>query len=236
MSNCINERLAEFGKAENLLNKLIDTIFKEDSGNIFALDILIMSAVSRSLALLSGFKLLIEERNFISAAPLLRLQIDNSLRLFAISLVNEPEKIAKKVLEGEEIRKMKDSKGTKMTDRYLVDELSKLYPWIKNVYRQTSGYIHLSEKHFYTSIESIEREAVISFCIGKGGAMGVSEEIYLEAIDAFLEATRVFASLVGSWANQKTAIGRHRRANPTSGNGSEYGGTTNPNKSGLKEF
>jgi len=43
-----------------------------------------------------------------------------------------------------------------MTDRFLVDEFSKEYKWIKSVYKNTSGYIHLSDKHMLINITELD--------------------------------------------------------------------------------
>ena len=45
-----------------------------------------------------------------------------------------------------------------MTDRYLVNTLSKKYEWMPRVYESTSGFIHLSEKHLLSVFDGTKGE------------------------------------------------------------------------------
>ena len=120
------------------------------------------------MCLVSGFCDLIERKNFICAAPLVRLMLDNLLRFYAVWLVDKPHDFATEILiEGKEIRKIKDRNGKKMTDKYLADQLSKEYKWISNTYRETSGYIHLSSKHYFNTVHEVhDKERSVTTAIG----------------------------------------------------------------------
>jgi hypothetical protein len=50
-------------------------------------DMYIIAAMKRSLCLLRGFADLVESRNYVAAAPLVRLQMDNALRVAALARV-----------------------------------------------------------------------------------------------------------------------------------------------------
>lgn len=80
------------------------------------MDLLAVATLNRSLALLTGFSAMIEARNFVSAAPLIRLQLDNCLRFSACWLVSDPHDFAMKVLEGKQVRSLRDSNGNRLTD------------------------------------------------------------------------------------------------------------------------
>src|SRR5271166_6984000 len=67
---------------------------------LYPLDLLATAALNRSLAQCSGFRALIEARNYICAASILRLQIDTALRFFAAFLVDNPHEFAGSVLKG----------------------------------------------------------------------------------------------------------------------------------------
>ncbi len=54
-----------------------------------------------------------------------------------------------KVFGGTPIKKIEDKGGKFMTDGYLAGKLNEKYPWVLNVYKKTSGYIHLSETHIF---------------------------------------------------------------------------------------
>lgn len=173
---------------------------------IYPLDLLASAALHRSINLISGFCMLIEEENFVSAAALLRLQIDNCLRFFAAFIVDNPHEFVINIFKGEHIYKQKDKDGNQMTDSYLVEKLSELEPWVGNVYKQTSGYIHLSDKHIFhvLSVSKSSFNDSISgiLKIGKGSSF-ISEKYYLEAIAAFKAATDLFLKYVEGWIYTK---------------------------------
>jgi hypothetical protein len=58
--------------------------------NFFTLDFLAIATLNRSLCLVAGFCTLIESKNMVVAAPLLRLQLDNCLRFSAAWIVDNP--------------------------------------------------------------------------------------------------------------------------------------------------
>ena len=72
-----------------------------DKGNVYPVDLRVNAVLHRSTNLVRGFALLIEQRNFICAAPLLRLQIDNCLRLLcALSRACDAAAMVKEVKRG----------------------------------------------------------------------------------------------------------------------------------------
>jgi hypothetical protein len=110
------------------------------------------------MCLLRGFCDLLESKNYISAAPLISLQLENIIRFSAASLVDDPDDFSLSILKGKQINHIVDSRGHRMTDRYLVNKVSEGEPRVEQLYRQTSGYIHLSAVHMYNSIQITEDE------------------------------------------------------------------------------
>jgi hypothetical protein len=165
-------------------------------------DILATAVLNRSMCLSCGFASLIEARNLIAAAPFVRLQLDNGLRFFASSLVDSADDFTMQVMGGTAIRKIKDKSGKYMTDAYLVDTLATQQPWIKPVYDETCGYVHFSEKHIFNSLRPTGNGHSFEGKISDVDAF-VPEAIYLEAIGAFTEATKLTLKLVYAWAEQK---------------------------------
>lgn len=108
---------------------------------------LIFSIVHRAIELNRGFKALTETNNWITAINLLRLQADNCMRLFAISLVEDRLDLYNRIQNGEHIRNIKDAEGNKMTDLYLSQKLDHLYPGFRMLYENTSGFIHFSNEY-----------------------------------------------------------------------------------------
>ena len=179
-----------------------EMVIKADNGAFFPLDILVVATLNRSLCLLRGFIDLIQSQNLIAAAPLIRLQIDNCLRLSAGTLVKDPHKFALNVLDGIPIRNQRDMSNEKMTDAYLVKSLSERYPWIEGVYSGASGYIHLSEKHIFNSMKARSEEFTLDIKITDRDAF-VTDDVYLRAIYDFQRATDVLFDFVYAWAYTK---------------------------------
>lgn len=177
-----------------------EQMFSAYNGSLFPLDFLITATINRSMCLSKGFIELIEAKNFIAAAPLVRLQLDNCLRLFAGTLVDDPHEFALNVIKGIPVKKQKDIFNKFLTDSYLVEKINNKYPWFKNIYNNTSGYIHLSEKHFFNVVKVSK--------IGKKGRFNlkisdidtfVTENDYCEAIESFLNATDVLFDFIRAW-------------------------------------
>ena len=95
-----------------------------------------------------------------------------------------------------------------MTDAYLQSKLSEEYDWLDNVYKKTSGYIHLSEAHFLNTVrakegtEKTSDEMHVEFYIGPDDKM-VSDEVYLEATENMILATYEVLQSVHRWINNR---------------------------------
>jgi hypothetical protein len=170
---------------------------------IYPLDFLAFAILNRSLCLTSGFVALIRANNLIAAAPLVRIQLDNSLRFYASSLVDQPHDFAMKVLGGTRIDKMKDRSGKRLSDSYLVELLSAHHPWITLVYKETSGFVHLSEKHIFNSLKITDAEQRQILLKISDRDEFVPESGYLEAVDVFTKTTRLALELASAWADQR---------------------------------
>ena len=176
-------------------------ILKAYGGAIYPLDLLALAVLKRSMSLLCGFCGLIRLKNFICAAPLIRLQLDNCLRFYAAHLVEDPHQFSISVLSGKEIRKLKDQNGQSMTDYYLTEQFSKEFPdfsWIKKVYKKTSGFIHLSDKHILSIFGNPQEDRRIEIIISITDEY-VPLEFYHEAVDAFIKITEIVFWLIEEW-------------------------------------
>lgn len=109
----------------------------------------VFSIANRAIALNRGYYMLAKANNYVTAISLIRLQIDNCLRLYAMSLVDDPSDFYEKVLGGGEVRDLSDRDGKKMTDNYLVTKLDALFPRFKLLYKNTSGFVHFSNEHLF---------------------------------------------------------------------------------------
>ena len=171
----------------------------EPGQDLFPLDMLAVGVINRSLSLLTGFATLIRNDNYIAAVHLARPHLDNFLRFYASWLVDKPHDFAMNVMKGHQIDKLKDRNGKHLRDSYLVEVASKEYPWIYNVYKETSGFVHFSKKHVFTStVLKNKEERTVEFRIGKEDKY-VPEESKLEAIECMIEITNCIIKLLEGW-------------------------------------
>ena len=177
-------------------------ILKGADGAIYPMDILAIAVLNRSVCLLSGFSDLIEKKNFTSAAPLVRLQLDNLLRFHAAWLVEKPHDFATKIINGEKVRDLKDKNGKKMTDTFLLEKISIEYQKLKKIYEDTSGFIHLSDKHIFSSLGKVKDNGKFNMKIGSTDDF-VSEDEYLMAIRVFYEITGILFRYFKGWSVAK---------------------------------
>jgi hypothetical protein len=66
-----------------------ELVLSAHRGDLYGFDLLAVATLNPSMCLLRGFCDLIASENFIAAAPLLRMQLDNCLRFYAGWLVSE---------------------------------------------------------------------------------------------------------------------------------------------------
>jgi len=199
----IEDKLKKLKEHIILYKKLWIMTAKANGGAIFPVDMLSTAVTHRAMCLVSGFCDLIERKNFICAAPLVRLMLDNLLRFYAVWLVDKPHDFATEILEGKEVRKIKDRNGNKMTDKYLVEQLSKEYNWLSNTYRETSGYIHLSSKHYFNTLKEFDDKAgTFTFAIGDNDTC-IRNEFYDEAVEAMSEISTAVMRYLYGWAYTK---------------------------------
>ena len=198
----VPEAIENLQKAKDNHLEIGRAILQAYGGAFYGLDFLAVASLNRSLCLLRAFSQLIEDRNMIAAAPLLRMQLDNALRFSAAWMVKEPHEFAIKVLQGVPIKKMKGTDGNFLTDRHLVQAMSAEYPWVENVYKNCSGYIHLSEKHIFNSMTLGEEDRTVTLKISDRDDW-LPDSTYLEAIAAFAESTKILLKFAHGWAFTK---------------------------------
>jgi hypothetical protein len=169
-------------------------------GDLFPMDLLGAAVLNRSMRLIKGFSALIPN-NFVSAAPLVRLQLDNLLRFHAAFLVTDPHGFVIQVLGGTPINKLTSFEGTKLTDAFLVGKLSSKYPDIKSFYERGCSYVHLSDLHILHAVQS-GGERAISITISEEEPE-VTDELRLDAVETMIVITERLLNHISGWIHTK---------------------------------
>lgn len=190
---------------------VVRQMIEADNGRMFGVDLVVIAAIYRSLSLIDGFTCMVEKRNVLCAAALVRLQVDSVLRLYACCLVDDPHSLVEPLLEGKPLNKIKSKDGNSLSDKYLRTELSKLYPWVNSVYEQTSGFIHLSKAHMLSPVTHVDSSSrSLRICVGREAREWTEKEM-IETVEAFTEATKSVIHLAVSWLETKKRVAAKRR-------------------------
>lgn len=116
-------------------------------------DLFFCASVDRCIRLIDGLIPVLKDRNLTCVGILLRMQMDNCMRTYAAFIAENRKAVIQCILNGTPIKSLKDAKGNKMLDGYLKDEVAKIDPIFSEVYNNASGYVHLSEKAFYQTVD-----------------------------------------------------------------------------------
>ena len=81
--------------AELELREGMQLIIAAGGKKLFPLDFLVWAAANRSLGLIAAFRHLLESKTYLTAAALVRLELDTALRLMAAWHVLEPHVFAR---------------------------------------------------------------------------------------------------------------------------------------------
>jgi hypothetical protein len=203
VSKAIEAKLTSLGSDRQTILDSAGEMARAYDGAIYGLDLLAFATLKRSLSLSSGFETMIRSRNLICAASLLRLQLDSALRFYATFIVDNPHNFALQIMDGEQVRRLKDRDGNKMTDRYLLEHLATEHPWITSVYEHTSGYIHLSHKHIFNTFSNFDDETGSCDYQITAADPPFPDEIYVDAIEAFHQSTAILLRYIKGWTFTK---------------------------------
>lgn len=204
--NCLQEYMLKLQCFEKKIQKLGECMMTSGKG-IYPLDYFIAGILNRSLSLIYGFDTLVNSENFIGALHLVRPHLDNYLRLSASWLVENPHDFAKDVWKGIAIKDIRDRSGKKMHDAYLKKKATEEFPWIENVYNETSAFVHFSNKHIVNATTlSSEKERTFTTFIGKTDN-NVSYESKIEAVIGMIEISNLISSSVYGWIVTKRMKG-----------------------------
>ena len=165
-------------------------------------DLFFCASLDRCLHLMDGFVVMLRERNLTCAGALLRLQMDNCMRTYAAFIAKDKNAVTDCLIDGTPIKHLVDADGKKMTDYYLKTELTKFEPTFSQVYDQSSGYIHLSEKAFYQTVTDIDHDGKLTLQVGHPLPEKRNDPL-LEGADAFTHYVKLHYEMLVSVCQSK---------------------------------
>jgi hypothetical protein len=231
------ERLEKLQKLEEEIIRKCAALVKPGASITHA-DLFVTGAVRRVLAQARGFRDLITAKNFPCAAAILRMQLDTAMRVNALFLVEDMNACCEAVLINDvRFNTLKDADGKRLSDAYLRAKLSDKHPWVNEVYKQTSDFVHLSGRHFWSSIVDADDETrIVNFFIS-GHDPTRPEEVYFEIVDVFFEATKLVAIMILAYFGLRSGAitlkdPTAKNGEPSSRNPSTFPGASFPSRDG----
>ena len=157
------------------LNNKMDEIFDEYKSFLFNyLDglkiidykrILITSILNRSLALIEAYKTLLKSNNLMALNSLHRLQIDNCIFIYGISMLIKSgldiDALGVAILsKNKKLSEYKIGKQ-KLYDTYIISELNKKYGMrIEEMYNFYCRFVHCSDSAVFSSTQALDNDTI----------------------------------------------------------------------------
>jgi hypothetical protein len=211
-NDALGQWLAYIRSAEQSHIDLAGKAWQADNGAIFPADLIVVGALQRSLGLIEGFTSLVEQNNDVCAIPLLRLQIDTVLRLYASTLFPSGGGILEEMLADTPLYRVKAPNGEKLTDGYLCKLAATHFPWLPDAYKRTSATVHMSRPALMSSLREHGDDRTFTILIGSAERQRWSDAEKRMAVQLFAQATEAVCQLVDSWIDTKEARAAERTA------------------------
>jgi hypothetical protein len=183
-------------------------LFAACGAELLPCDLIAFAMLNRSVALIKGFEQITSSGGYMCAVGILRMQLDNLLRFNGIALTADPHETAAKIYAGEELRKIKDDSGKPMNDARLQDIFATRNPWVKEVYKLASGYVHFSREHIAWFLTASPETApgTRNFCIDEDEKY-VEDGYKASLRETFIKISRMVPRMVNEWAKQRHQFG-----------------------------
>ena len=199
MDESIEDKLKILEESEAAFLNSVEEMINAYDGAIYPLDLLAIAVFNRSISLVAGFYDFVRSCDYVCAFHLIRMQMDNLLRFFAAFIVEKPRDFAVAVLRGQRVKDLRDKTGKKMADAYLKSELSKSIPWVRRLYDETSGYVHLSDKHIFSAIHpSPDDSGNLEIAIGREN-QGTPVNLITSAVEAMSQISLELLRYLHGW-------------------------------------
>lgn len=168
-------------------------------------DLYALAVIHRAHMLNHGLLPLVEQRNILAGAALLRMQLDSGLRFWAVSTLPNAHEIALSVLDGNNLDTIKyPGSKERMRDAYLKKKLND--PRFDRVYEWASDHIHLSKTHVHHVMAAARQDTkgLWSFPLGPS-APTVPESVFIDLLENQLEAGAMIFNAVKNWIALRNA-------------------------------
>ena len=205
----IEKKLDSLDKLRTQTNSAAMEIIKTEKKNIYMSDYVCWAILNRQEYLNMGFIRLVEDRNYMAAAHLVRLSLDSLIRFYGFFLVKNMQDTAYKILKGNrQMSDLKDKDGQKMKDGYLARKISKDlkkdFEWVNKLYKTTCKFIHFSETHML-DLFGKDKDGKTRL-VGTRIADNYTCDQYVEMLDSMIAIQEGVYKLYGSYLHYRKDI------------------------------
>lgn len=198
----LDARLREIERVAGALSQLPSTYLGPQGTAIPDVEWFALAAIKKTVSLSHAFCTLIKTKNTLSAAALVRLQLDTAMRIFGLTLVDDVEAAGTRLMNDESYRKLRSRDNEPLTDAFLHRKLNEKYPGITEAYEDASSYVHLSGLHIKTGLWSRPGTPTLFFHLS-GTDEARPDEWFSELVDSFDQATRLTADLITAFISTR---------------------------------
>lgn len=204
----LKDLLEQINILQNSFLSTSKTIMEAAHSSIHPLDYFALSVIDRAISLNKGFKTLIEADNMSSAVCLVRLQLDNLIRYYALLICDNPEKFMAHVLAGKPLNEYKEN-DKKFTDSFLARKLDAKYPNSYALYKHLCNYIHYGFTHIdYIFREKEEKSEKSSHRVVIGDSNNFNTKQVIDYVENLLFISAILLKLMKTWGAEKNIWGK----------------------------
>ncbi|WP_349664782.1 hypothetical protein IZU89_07625 [Cellulophaga lytica] len=192
------------------LIKTAENIMKAGDYTAYNMDYYMLSVINRAISLNKAFILLLDKKNSLTAISIVRLQLDNAIRLNATKLVENGNDFLEYFFDGKPINKYKIGKQ-QLTDKFLVTELDKEVPGAIDLYEYLNGFVHFSDKHFQAT-KGEPKNKVATFRLTVGDFNVLTKEQEIAFYENIINISNTIIRICGEWIYSKNIQSRKNTA------------------------
>ena len=202
----LNDALAQVEESERRVFGLGVEAVKAADGDLFAYDLVVVSASTRAILISKGYRALMQDRNYVAAYPMVRLALDCCLCLCAGHLVGDLHTFAMHVLDGGRVTDYKDKDGKLLSDTRLRRVLHEMHPEhdVNTMYKRCSAWIHMSTNHILTTASvSQDTDGQRNIGVQLGYVKELPDEKHIETTLSLAMVNAMLCQLIVEWHNTK---------------------------------
>jgi hypothetical protein len=210
----LEARLCEIEKVAGALSHLPNTYLGPQGTAIPDIEWFALAAIKKTASVSHAFCTLIRTKNTLSAAALVRLQLDTAMRIFGLTQIDDVEAAGIRLMNDESYRKLRSRDNELLSDGFLHRKLNDKYPGFTEAYKDASAYVHLSGLHIKTGLWSRPGTPTLFFHLF-GTDDTRPDESFADLVDSFDQATRLTAELITAFITNRRVADTPTRAGGT---------------------